>query len=906
MAKKEEDPQVRSLKKKKRKPDYDEINDNFKVVIRVRPPLKRELEAEEKPFVNVVRVDPDERGVTVSEHLDSEAEAYNSHHFAFDRVYAPKTSQQEVYKTTARPAVLSMLEGYNATIFAYGQTGTGKTYSMEGFTSEEQRGIIPRASEEIFNYIENCTNPNIKFLVRASYLQIYNEVISDLLKPERKHLNIREDKKKGVFVEGLSEWVVRSPEEIYGLMERGARVRATGSTSVNELSSRSHAVFIIIAEQSETTFLTEEGREMEVEEVQSMMRRQDGAAALANREVRQSFKIGKLNLVDLAGSERVRYTGATGVRLEESKKINQSLSALGNVIAALTDPKARSHIPYRDSKLTRLLEDSLGGNCKTTMMAMITPAWECFSESLSTVKFANRAKNIKNEAHINEDLDQRALLRKYEKELKKLRSELAERSKTVVDKRRMLELEEQKKRAEQDKLAAITALEKRSEEFLQEKADKQKLEEKISRMQGQLLIGGGNEEETVAFRNALQKEFDKVHKQYLDKLSELEKERQTIEEDKAQVDRYKQLLVKQRDIMIALTARLNERDESILGLQEELDAYDRHQRMLEDALDKKTAQLIHYQKIAMEMEDGEVPQDAFPPTPTGENNQNNASDSRRYQPYEQQVVFRGQNSENLGTLSADEKVQELSKIIEEKDREIREIDSRSSRSSRQQKRKQSPRNDNNRKQLQSQVDVLKSQNSQFRSEMASKLEEKNATIKALQEQLSNVNSQNDTDSPDLKKLENQLSLATNERNAIKMILESRIKTMVENISRSLDEIATGEQNIGRSNIRTETETLKTIVGAAIKALEDSDAMFPTTEDSDSSSSSSQPSSPRVRSRPSSPNASQNKPKKTKQQGSNPKALQDNVANSLRKSQSSRQIVEELLRQRKESKNTKYQ
>ena len=136
----------------------------------------------------------------------------------------------------------------------------------------------------------------------------------------------------------------------------------------------------------------------------------------------KQIKVGKLNLVDLAGSERVRVTGATGQRLEESKKINQSLSALGNVIAALTDPRQkRSHIPYRDSKLTRLLEDSLGGNCKTTMMAMISPAHEAFSESLSTLKFATRAKKIKNEAKINEDVDQRALLRKYEVELRKLK-----------------------------------------------------------------------------------------------------------------------------------------------------------------------------------------------------------------------------------------------------------------------------------------------------------------------------------------------------------------------------------------------------------------------------------------------------------------------------------------------------
>lgn len=219
-----------------------------------------------------------------------------------------------------------------------------------------------------------------------------------------------------MFVEGLSEWVVRSPAEIYGLMERGGQVRATGETKMNEFSSRSHAVFIIIAEQSETVYVDDRGDELTAEEFQRFMhsrgvhREQD-----MNRledHVKQSFRVGKLNLVDLAGSERVRLSGATGQRLEESKQINRSLSALGNVIAALTDAKGRQHIPYRDSKLTRMLEDSLGGNCKTTMMAMISPAIEAMVESLSTLKFANRAKNIKNEARINEDLDQKSLLRK--------------------------------------------------------------------------------------------------------------------------------------------------------------------------------------------------------------------------------------------------------------------------------------------------------------------------------------------------------------------------------------------------------------------------------------------------------------------------------------------------------------
>ena len=189
-------------------------------------------------------------------------------------------------------------------------------------------------------------------------------------------------------------------------------------------------------------------------------------------------------------------TGATGKRLEESKSINKSLSTLGNVITALTAPKGRSHIPYRDSKLTRILEDSLGGNCKTTMMAMISPSNDAFSESLSTLKFATRAKKIKNKARINEDLDQRALLRKYEQELRRLRAELEAKNKNVVDKGMLLEVEQQKKRLEEDRKQAVALLELRSKEFELEKEAKKRLEAKIKVLQSQMLQGGTAIEDT--------------------------------------------------------------------------------------------------------------------------------------------------------------------------------------------------------------------------------------------------------------------------------------------------------------------------------------------------------------------------------------------------------------------------
>jgi hypothetical protein len=213
-----------------------------------------------------------------------------------------------------------------------------------------------------------------------------------------------------------------------------------------------------------------------------------------------------------------------------------------------------------------MLEDSLGGNCRTTMIATISPALEAIMETISTLKFANRAKNIRNEARVNEDLDQKSLLRKYERELKILRAELEARSKNVVDKRKLLEMEEQKRRAEADKMTAIKALEARSMEFMREKEEKKRLEARIAMLVNQM-TGGAARDVSVNQDAALRVQQESLRQDYERKLADIERERETIEEEKAQVDRYKQLLLKQRDIMIALTQRLVERDEQIMALQ---------------------------------------------------------------------------------------------------------------------------------------------------------------------------------------------------------------------------------------------------------------------------------------------------------------------------------------------------
>ena len=311
-------------------------------------------------------------------------------------MYDQNSKQYDLYLESFSPLVDSVLDGFNGTIFAYGQTGTGKTYTMEGVPSDvNNRGVIPNSFAHVFNHISKSVNQ--QYLVRASYLEIYQEEVRDLLaKNQGKYLELKERPDTGVYVKDLSSFVCKSVSEIEHVMSVGNQNRAVGPTNMNEHSSRSHAIFIITVECSE---LDDEG----------------------NAHIR----VGKLNLVDLAGSERQAKTGATGDRLKEATKINLSLSALGNVISALIDGKS-TYVPYRDSKLTRLLQDSLGGNAKTVMVANLGPASYNYDESLTTLRYANRAKNIKNKPRINED-PKDALLREFQQEIARLKAQINQR-----------------------------------------------------------------------------------------------------------------------------------------------------------------------------------------------------------------------------------------------------------------------------------------------------------------------------------------------------------------------------------------------------------------------------------------------------------------------------------------------
>ncbi|XP_042895498.1 osmotic avoidance abnormal protein 3 isoform X3 [Parasteatoda tepidariorum] len=361
-------------------------SETVKVIVRCRPINQRERDLGCKVIINM---DSSCGLCSIVNPADSSAPPKN---FTFDGAYFIDSTTEQIYNEIVYPIVESVTEGYNGTVFAYGQTGCGKSFTMQGITyPASQRGIIPRAFEHIFEAIS--TTENTKFLVHASYIEIYNEEIRDLLGKEvKKKLELKEHPDKGVYVSGLSLHPVHNTKECEGVMETGWKNRSVGATLMNADSSRSHSIFTIHLEMLE---LENSG---------------------------EHIKQGKLNLVDLAGSERQAKTGATGDRLKEATKINLSLSALGNVISALVDGKSK-HIPYRDSKLTRLLQDSLGGNTKTLMVACLSPADNNYDETLSTLRYANRAKNIQNKPTVNED-PKDALLREYQEEINRLKDML--------------------------------------------------------------------------------------------------------------------------------------------------------------------------------------------------------------------------------------------------------------------------------------------------------------------------------------------------------------------------------------------------------------------------------------------------------------------------------------------------
>ncbi|XP_078136574.1 kinesin-1 heavy chain-like [Sander vitreus] len=305
--------------------------------------------------------------------------------YHFDRVFQSNTTQVQFYNAVAQQIVRDVLGGYNGTIFAYGQTSSGKTHTMEGdLHNPEMMGIIPRIVQDIFNYIYSM-DENLEFHIKVSYFEIYLDKIKDCLDVSKINLSVHEDKNRVPYVKGCTERFVSTPEEVMDAIDEGKNNRHVAVTNMNEHSSRSHSIFLINIKQE-------------------------------NSQTGQKFT-GKLYLVDLAGSEKVGKTGAEGTVLDEAKMINKSLSSLGNVISALAE--GSSYVPYRDSKMTRILQDSLGGNCRTTMVICCSPSAFNDAETRSTLMFGQRAKTIKNTVSLNVELTAEQWKKKWEKEKEK-------------------------------------------------------------------------------------------------------------------------------------------------------------------------------------------------------------------------------------------------------------------------------------------------------------------------------------------------------------------------------------------------------------------------------------------------------------------------------------------------------
>ncbi|KAF2460013.1 hypothetical protein BDY21DRAFT_281451 [Lineolata rhizophorae] len=382
---------------------------NIKVVVRVRPFNGREIDRKAKCIVQMkdsqtvlsppANIDPKSKSAKAA--LEgTKTFAFDKSYWSFDRNDSHFAGQNDLFRDLGQPLLQNAFQGYNNCIFAYGQTGSGKSYSMMGYG--EDAGVIPRICRSMFERIEEMQHDKtLTCTVEVSYLEIYNERVRDLLNPSTKgNLKVREHPSTGPYVEDLAKLVVRSFQEIENLMDEGNKARTVAATNMNETSSRSHAVF--------TLTLTQKRHDVET----SM----------------DTEKVAKISLVDLAGSERATSTGATGARLKEGAEINRSLSTLGRVIAALADlssgkKKNASMVPYRDSVLTWLLKDSLGGNSLTAMIAAISPADINFEETLSTLRYADSAKRIKNHAVVNEDPNAR-MIRELKEELAQLRSKL--------------------------------------------------------------------------------------------------------------------------------------------------------------------------------------------------------------------------------------------------------------------------------------------------------------------------------------------------------------------------------------------------------------------------------------------------------------------------------------------------
>uniref|UniRef100_A0A9L0RR41 Kinesin-like protein n=2 Tax=Equus TaxID=9789 RepID=A0A9L0RR41_HORSE len=466
--------------------------------------------------------------------------------YAFDRVFQSNTSQEQVYNDCAKKIVKDVLEGYNGTIFAYGQTSSGKTHTMEGKLHDpEGMGIIPRIVQDIFNYIYSM-DENLEFHIKVSYFEIYLDKIRDLLDVSKTNLSVHEDKNRVPYVKGCTERFVCSPDEVMDTIDEGKSNRHVAVTNMNEHSSRSHSIFLINVKQE-------------------------------NTQTEQKLS-GKLYLVDLAGSEKVSKTGAEGAVLDEAKNINKSLSALGNVISALAE--GSTYVPYRDSKMTRILQDSLGGNCRTTIVICCSPSSYNESETKSTLLFGQRAKTIKNTVCVNVELTAEQWKKKYERE--------KEKNKTLRNTIQWLENELNRWR--NGETVPI------DEQFDKEKANLEAFtvdkDITITNDKPAATIGvTGNF--TDAERRKCEEEIAKLYKQLDDKDEEINQQSQLVEKLKTQMLDQEELLASTRRDQDNMQAELNR-------LQAENDASKEEVKEVLQALEELA---VNYDQKSQEVED---------------------------------------------------------------------------------------------------------------------------------------------------------------------------------------------------------------------------------------------------------------------------------------------------------------
>ncbi|XP_064201871.1 kinesin-1 heavy chain-like [Anguilla rostrata] len=464
--------------------------------------------------------------------------------YMFDRVFQSNTSQEQVYNACARQIVKDVLEGYNGTIFAYGQTSSGKTHTMEGNLHDtDAMGIIPRIVQDIFNYIYSM-DENLEFHIKVSYFEIYLDKIRDLLDVSKTNLSVHEDKNRVPYVKGCTS-ARCSPEEVMDTIDEGKSNRHVAVTNMNEHSSRSHSIFLINVKQE-------------------------------NTQTEQKLS-GKLFLVDLAGSEKVSKTGAEGAVLDEAKNINKSLSSLGNVISALAE--GSTYVPYRDSKMTRILQDSLGGNCRTTIVICCSPSSYNEAETKTTLMFGQRAKTIKNTVCVNMELTAEQWKKKYERE--------KERNKTLRNTVTWLENELNRWRNGESVPVA--------EQFDKEKANAefQALDNVVNNEKPASTPGVPGVRLTDAEKDKCEAEITKLYKQLDDKDDEINQQSQLAEKLKQQMLDQDELLASSRRDYDNLQTELNR-------LQAENEASKEEVKEVLQALEELA---VNYDQKSQEVED---------------------------------------------------------------------------------------------------------------------------------------------------------------------------------------------------------------------------------------------------------------------------------------------------------------